>query len=67
MIALLIIALTVSTVMALSLLVLVGPSAFRAVRRRRLEQHLRGNWWPEFEHAFRDYERRCSEAARENE
>jgi hypothetical protein len=36
-------------------------------RRRRLPLALRGDWWPRFEEAFRDYVRRSSESAPETE
>jgi hypothetical protein len=38
--------------------------ALRVVYRRQMAAQLHDDWWPEFEQAFRDYERRSSKGTR---
>jgi hypothetical protein len=51
------------TVIALIALATAAPTILRGLRRRRTEDQLSDEWWPEFEQAFRDYVRSRSSSA----
>jgi hypothetical protein len=57
---LMIVVLTLSALIGLASVIRV---ALRGRRRRDLVDEAHGDWWPRFEQAFREYERRSSERA----
>ena len=40
---------------------LVGALLIATIYRRRIPEALRGDWWPEFERAFREYDGRIQD------
>jgi hypothetical protein len=51
------------TVIALIALASAAPAILRLLHRRRTDDPLGDDWWPQFEQAFRDYVRSRSSSA----
>jgi hypothetical protein len=51
-------------VIALFVLATAVGIALRVLYRRQMAAQLQDDWWPRFEEAFRDYERRSSKGTR---